>query len=483
MRISSSRVALLAVIVSVSLWRSSPAAAQGAQCPTTGTIGDCYNSLLEAARKKVAGKAAAAATNEAATKATGAPPASAAPASITDFIPKTALALMTPGVTANGEALSYTANLPLAGSKVVRHVPGTVQFAFTANNPNVFAALLDSAPESRRAAIKTRLSNTFDELDDPEFRLGFNLETKHWGRNPLLLSSSLASLVAEAVSDPFAGLLSTIGRYDVAENRAANPDNTCSESNMFSRRLQCYNSASQTSIIAGATALAMAIADREFADSVTLKRNGFDKLPDLINNQRQFNIAFTYRPTDRAVGVATAGLRLKLEGGLGNLNGAVAECKDSGKLEIACFNRYVNNPGVQRALRNGIRFAFSLDIDRQQEYHSPYVSEDSATTFTIPAKWGGAAILGIGGYLGAGAEGPQSLRADFSVEGRWAEAGGIRTTNLWRVNLSFTQRLSDQLNAIMGLSWANKAEYLDKDLHRLRALLGVRYKLVQSSDK
>lgn len=447
----------------------------GAPCPDSVSVAACFE--LQVNRV-----ASARSSNEAAelkAKPTGAPAiATAVPTSIADFLPRLAAALIAPGVNGDLDALGFAANLPL-NDGVLLNGGGVLQVAVALHKPELFPALLEAVPDSRKAMVQTRQENTFDELDDVELKAAYNFERLTVGRGYRQHVAELSALAAAALSgrsrdSAFLALVRKQSGLSAAIRRNAAGVPVCSAVQTSRLRMDCldpvYREGLEELIARGATEFV----GEERAREGVLNDLGFDRVADLVNNQPQFNVAVIGRPRDRSVGPASVSLQVRGEMGLANLNGARRFC--GGRLQPACFRTYVHQAAVQSSLRRADRFWLAVDLDRQAPYTAPFVASDSAH-LTIPGRWTVAPSLGYGFYVGPGREGPQPARIDLAAEGRWARSDGIRPAQRYTASATYTQRLSDQLSATAALIWANKAEFLGTDVRRIRGTLGVRYKV------
>jgi hypothetical protein len=118
-----------------------------------------------------------------------------------------------------------------------------------------------------------------------------------------------------------------------------------------------------------------------------------------------------------------------------------------------------------------------VDFTRQNRYDIRL--PDDGVALTLEPSWNVAPAVGYGAYLGQNGDGTDRGRIDLQMQYVFEEKKSKRQDRLVGT-ATFTQRLTDQSSALITLSYANKSEFLGSVDKKLRAHLGLSYRLLQA---
>ncbi|HEX7980987.1 MAG TPA: hypothetical protein VF461_20435, partial [Gemmatimonadaceae bacterium] len=378
-------------------------------------------------------------------------------------LPQIASAFSLPGFAGPGKGLDLEFNRKLQW--------GSLKLQAVSQEPKVFDALVENIPTQFRAGAKDSLGKTTGDLDNVKISFSLNAENGHFGR----WSSNSTVWISNVVRDAQKGLSDRITAADEAlqsgmRTFTPNPDSsaTCGSSVRPDKRpLSCYQPAERRKIEELIDAVVSAVADADSPRHAALDAAGLDRLDDLVNNQDQLIINATFNPTQPIVGPKSATASFRWEHGFVNLSHAQAV--SSGPNPATQLHEYVriNSATLDRAprawmeanLSKTFAYDYALSID------SAHVVRPSAFTFEP--------TVGYGQYIGSS---DQRIRADAGVQYRFSSKQSVRE-NRWAGTLVLTQKLSDQSSAVLSLIWADHEDFVGTVDKRLRANVGVSYKL------
>lgn len=224
-------------------------------------------------------------------------------------------------------------------------------------------------------------------------------------------------------------------------------------------------------------------AETDYADKLKQwqEQSGWSQLPDLINNKPQLTLHAAWSPADQAIGPETTQLTAKWEMGFANINATRRYCRRNNgyigdKFTDTCFRQHVMSNSSETMREVGLRIFFQLDAKFDKAYEAPYVANDS-TTFITPKSTNYTFSAGIGGNI-PGSGSVQSARIDLAAGYVSAQEDGARTDGRKWASLTHTQKLWQSSALVSGLEWSDKAEFKNEPTRKLRAKLGIRYKLI-----
>jgi len=438
-------------------------------------------------------------------KPTGADLSSAGPLSaIRDFLPRLAGSFLAPTTGDDPASLGFKANLPL-NDGVLMDWGLTGQLAAVANDAEPFGPLIDSIPTSLRETARTRLQEGLEPYDDVTLTLALNLENRTFGRGMRQHRDTIRALARQILApftlgqSPRIRALVEFGRFRarldtmimedgavfavVRQDRAAAPECRLVGPDGRPRgagemRFDCFTPAGQDTIEAAIARVATA-SERALRDAAeAIRTSGFNRLAQLMNNQPQLVVNGDYRTRRDVVGPDEWTGSARFELGFANMNGLRRFCRASG-LTAACLQRYMSNPAVTSSLSRGDRVFVQADFTRRNAWHvtlpddSVNLALGSATTFALSA--------GYGAYIGNAQDGESRDRLDVQAKYDFTHDDALRQDRFLGTAF-YTRRLSDQSSAVIGLTYANRPEFLGDVDHRIRANLGLTYKLNQPKE-
>lgn len=463
-------------------------------CLPTERLSECYGRALSTGNTSAA--AAAADTAISATgkllreKTTGPslPSVAEAASAIQDFLPKLAAALITPAAGEGPQALGLKANLPF-NDGILFNWGMTAQLGATFHDPQPFAPLVDSIPAGLRDGARERLAAGLEPYDDVGLRAALNLENRRLGRSLRSHQDVVRSLAREVLQPLASGRradrrASTITEFVIAvrtlvdsaavlDARRRAPE--CSLEDRSNVRLDCLAPATRAQVDARIRQIGRVSEAWRAAAVERIRESGFSRLAQLVNNQPQLSLAAEGRVRRDVVGPDEWRGRGRFEMGFANMNGLRRHCGAQG-IRAACLQTYTESPAVRRSLARGDRVWAEVDAARRMAWDvrlpgdSVELSLEEATSFTVAG--------GYGAYFGNVEDGDNRDR--FDLQGRYDLTGDDPLRQDRFVATAFyTRRVSGQASAVLGLTWANRPEFLGEVDRKFGAHLGFSYKLHQ----
>jgi hypothetical protein len=404
-------------------------------------------------------------------------PATGVESAIRDFVPRLLAAVVDPRLATAGSGLGVNWNLP------GEYLGGKLQLGATLNEATVFARIAELVTDSQREATRKQLQGGLGQFDDVTLTAAYNLQNDHVGRsfaphqqlfNRLLRDAQrlVPGGAAEDADIALANALLALNNVVVSTRRDA-PE--CAANLQLSElRMDCLSAGARAAIEAAVAPFAETERAREQALVAGLRSAGFGRLAELVNNQPQVNFSFEYRARTGAAGPEEWTGKARYETGGGNLNGMRRFCRSRGlALEsLNCLGEYTR--AKEGALERGERVWVSLEatgrLPYQFELASPPVSLD------LPHAWQFELSAGYGAYLNLVK--PEDLRDRIDLDASYKV---VRDDPLRQdrfvAHANYTYRLTDQTSGTIGLTYANRPEFLGEVDHKLGAHLGLTLKL------
>lgn len=470
------------VLAAALCWATGASAQDSVRCEDDETLLACWNRISGApAAQESADEVTEQTGEELEGKATGINlPLAGAASSIEDFLPllRGALTTVTDG---DGQALQLDLNVP----KEIVEFGGKFGIRALFHEPALYTPLVDSLGDAGAAAA-TRMRESLGSFDDVSVILAWNRESRTWGRNFDAYRPEVASLFTELSEvDRDSDLLFAAFMAVLREAAAhLDPDRAteapCNSVNAQTWTFDCFTSAGAA--VVEQSLVKAASAQRLDDEAITrlLDRSGFNLLADLINNQPQFSVSLEYRPRRDIAGPTELTGKLRLEFGGENMNDLRAFCRARGSaLDAGCLRGYTEQPGVLARVRRGARGWLSADFSQRDAYDLDLPDDGVSISLGEDRKL--AVSGGLGSYMGVDADGTETGRWDLKLEYDFHDGDSERQDRLL-AGLTYTHRVSASSSAVLGLSWANKPEFLDQDVRRFGAHVGFAYKLVDGDD-
>ena len=209
-----------------------------------------------------------------------------------------------------------------------------------------------------------------------------------------------------------------------------------------------------------------------------LTRSGFFKIADLVANQPQLVVKATGTVRDELTGPEETTLKVSYEQGFVNMNSLrrrLAACKPE---ELtSCYTSYLTTRRAQIA-KDQNRLTFSLDWTRQQDYH-PAVD---GVSLDVPGKERWTIAAAYGRNLRVDVNGKFTSRFDF--KGSWEDwSDDPLHQDRGLANLSFTQKVTDNMSLVLGAVWASKPELRGEVDKEVSARFGLTYRFLDEKGK
>jgi hypothetical protein len=464
-------------------------------CDATHTVNQCYTAVNEAAQGISPDKTKDSATTHqktklaAATTDPGAVGISNATA-IRDFLPRLVAAVRGGVLSADDKkALGMKFGFPLYQS-LVRDYGTRGQLESALNEAKLFSKISDAVPKAGHEKLADSLQKTLGDFDDITLSFAANTESRRWGRGWRQHADEVSQLVAEILEPLETELFKTFSAFGLATPGASAVDparRNAAECLAADRQLSCF----APTVIAdlNAKGLAYVKAATKFREQhqAVLKRFHFDRLGELLNNQPQFNATASYETRTKLVGPSVASGKLRIEGGRASLNALRGWCDaqraapdPKRRITADCLRGFIDRPEVAAALDASSRWWIAATGSYQQAYSFTLLAD--TINIQLPEKWTGGLEAGYGRFLGSGEKDAARARLDWQAGYSYTQ-GDPEKRHRVTSTLQLTQPFTDNTTSFIALKYANRPEFLDDVDHRLRANVGLSYKLVPMGAK
>lgn len=382
-----------------------------------------------------------------------------------------------------GLMTAFELNLPAYGrpGAAVRppRLGGALRIRAETREPRVFVPLLDAVSAEGLEALKERAGRELDDLDDLAIVVGWNRESRRYGRSFRANHGTVAALqdsILDMIPGPGSPQFPTelVRRMDAdvaASGRARKPE--CGGGDF--PQVRCLSPGMRSEVEAAVVEYLKAYRSyRATADS-TFAAARFHQVADLINNQPQWNVTFQARLRDALVGPQEYRLEARYESGWVNMNGLREFCGDG--LTARCFRNYLEDPGVRAILARSDRIWFSGQVRLIEDYDFRSSGPTDPPNLAVAGSLSIEVKGGYGRYLSVDELGTELARVDLVAEGLLHEDGSGRK-DTWGVSAIYTHRVSDSFSLPVGLSYSNRDEFLEDVDHRVSANVGLHYRLI-----
>jgi hypothetical protein len=413
---------------------------------------------------------------------------------ISDFLPRLATALLAPATGGGKPDLGLKTNLPL-NDGILFPWGVTLQFSAVLHDPVVYAPLLDSIPAGIRQSSQTRLEAALNPYENAALTGALNVENSVLGRSMrphlgvvnnlaraaaggadgrmmavamsrITFSQFLARLAARASANP-AGVFDPAVTLPACGARPAD---------LAALVVDCLTAAERDSVEQNISLMA-GVASRYLADATDrLRSSGFTHLAQLVNNQPQLSFSWEVDPRASVVGPIEWTAQGRFELGFANMNSLrrFARSRCANALTPDCLRRFVGANPVAGSLARGDRLFAALDVTRQAAWRVDL--PDDSVSMSLPSSTTLSLSGGYGAYLGTALDGENRDRVDLQTRYDFARDNSLRQKR-WVSSLFYTRHVSGQATALIGLTWANRPQYLGQVERHLNANLGLTYKL------
>jgi hypothetical protein len=368
----------------------------------------------------------------------------------------------------DGKSLTVDFNLkPLAGDV------SAWQLQAVAREPEVYKALELALPEATREARSAELKNELSDLDDLTAVVSWSPQNARIGRsfsgNADLFSQMIVELdrlANENVKVIPADLLLSLSH--LLKDEASFTDETM----LFAAIPDPALRKSARDLVENFS-VAQSRADAEFR--ALAKSRNLIAFADLINNQPQVYVSGSYRWRDPIGGPDEISVKATYEHGFANVNALrrACGCKDAATL-LGRLAAYAAGTREQSVLKHSDRLAVTVQYDQSGAYHISLPSD--GVTLDLDSSHKLTASLAYGRYVSFDALGNEVGRLDAKAE---LEDFGNDPTRQRRAvaSMVYTQKLSDDWSIPIGVTWANREEFVGDVQKNFSAHLGLSYKL------
>jgi hypothetical protein len=215
-----------------------------------------------------------------------------------------------------------------------------------------------------------------------------------------------------------------------------------------------------------------------------LLRAKYLDLVDLVNNQPQLNFGVEYTQRDDLAGPDEWRARLVYERGIVNVNTARAfslspRCRSSelGGRDAAgrllCLAEYLDDPGTQKRLKGGDRFAASLEFVRRDKYRFSLPNDGVDLHEDAYNSYIGSVAYGF--YIAFDKQGDATSRVDVKASYEDVSDDPNRQDR-GLVVATLTQRILGKQLVALSLVYATKPEFRGEVDEEISARLGFNYK-------
>lgn len=480
-------------------------AAQG--CEDDETVFDCWrrHNGGEIDSRRAAAEAKQAASDSAFLRlfgkltGLGAGEAAGLASAVSDFLPIFAVIPSIASFEESDLGVAVETNLPLyprvGAATQPPNLRGTLKLRAELREPEPFPPLLESVGEGEREAIRSLLSEDLDPSDDLTFSAVWNAEGtrigRSFGRHVSTFDAVLASTVDAVESELVEGrpglteaLRPFIARLSREEEWKAIVDSTRADvcevdfdafEELDPYRMECFREPFRTALGQAIARHALGFAEYIDAIDTRLRDIGFRRLADLLNNQPQLSVSAELRVRDEVVGPDGYGFALRFEQGFANLNSLRSACGGSIR-DAGCVRGYLSRPDVIAALDRSDRVWASVELDVIDDYTFRRAVGETMVSLDRGGSVSLRGSLGVGRQIRVDAQGGELARVDLAIEGELNEDSSGRNDR-FVASLTYSQKISEALTLPLGITYANKAEFLGDVDDRLGVHLGFRWRL------
>lgn len=407
--------------------------------------------------------------------------------SIRDFNPRFAADVITPSLVRNGSAIGLRWNIPTG-------FLGKVQLGTVLNDATVYQGVVSAVPEAQRTAVKEQLQDRLGPFDDVSITLAGNVENSAWGRsfeshqghfNQLFGSARarVGNLINPSIQIDviLLRLIRDLNAAMAADRTSVMADASCTKT-VAQSPFRCFTPQARAQIEAALITAALAERNREAAITAILKSAGFGRLAELVNNQPQLTFEAESRVRTGAAGPEQFSGKVRAETGFTNMNRMRGYCSARGisPNDVECLSRFTRDSSNIRGLERGHRLWGSVS----GMYRSPfeYALTAPAVTADVERALEFEASAGYGVYLNLSQ--PKDLRdhLDLTASYKLVRDDPLRQDR-FVANASYTYRLSDGTSGTIGVTYANKPEFLGDVDRKFGAHLGVSVKVPSGGAK
>ena len=453
-----------------------PVQAQEVVCAQATSVSECYDEGYRSVSGTTVDAIAAQGDEEVRTALTSSvSDSSTQAASLTHFL-SPFVALVDSGELGNeGERIAIE-----VAAKVLDDLDKDTKFQVVFNEAKLFAPLRMQLTDAMMSATVDRLERSLDDGDDLSLKVSWSPVNKTYGRSMEHHRGTLRELFEPAVEAAFTA--TSVARLQATTTLLIRLQQKCpNPADPSALDFGCLSSADRQQVFDAGRQLG----EQNEAIKKVVENASLFKFGKLLNNQPQIVASANHRVRNSAAGPDETSVEIRYEQGMVNLNSMRKACRGETDL-LACYSAYVGNPKRSASIAAGNRVAFSLEYSDIASYSLSL--DDGAFSFEQPGASSLMASLTYGRYLWV--NGPQSARVDLSLmydqvddDGAAAVTAVMKHQDRFLGSLTYTQKLNDKTGAVLGLTWANKPEFLGDVTKSLGARAGLTYKILGGSGR
>jgi hypothetical protein len=200
-----------------------------------------------------------------------------------------------------------------------------------------------------------------------------------------------------------------------------------------------------------------------------------------VANQPQLIVSLARTIRDPAVGAEETTGKVSYEMGFTNVNGlrrfAASHC--DAKVSLDCLDRFLDEKGRGQREAGNAGYRLKLTAEYASVERERLTLGSASLDVAGYERWNGS--VAYGRNLRVDGEGTVLLRTDLTgTYEDWSDDPEKQDRGL--VKLTFTQRLSDDLSAVLGAVWASKPELRGEVDEELSARAGITWSLDRKED-
>jgi hypothetical protein len=424
---------------------------------------DTYNSCSDRLAGQLADLGGDALLSEVAAKNTG------AGSTINDFLPPLRAIVESHGLGGVDGALGFEWSNPLRLPKREQN-----KLVFELAKSELYDPMKSSLREAGLAGEIDALEDKIDEADDISVGFSYSRASARHGRDPRLHADIVDQLLRTITVPPTND--STLTDFEAAVFEAAaetdreiDLDAPFDSNGMTPEERSKYMALVEQSIAGHHRSM------REFGEQ--LRKLGFYRFLDLVNNQPQWSFTAKYRLRDDAVGPDELKVSLSYEKGWANVN-AFRRHRDrscSGLADMNCLASYLARPDVIADLQQSLRVSVKAEYSKLSKVD--FALPNGAYRYFAEPSERFSFSAGFGRYLGGEQQGATRTRLDLSLGyedfsgDRNRQGRGLATAEL-------TFPVANGLFLSFGGVYATRPEFRGDVDEEISARAGILYKLL-----
>lgn len=368
-------------------------------------------------------------------------------------------------------------------------------YGATLREQEVFQPFLEKIPEAEREKRENQLKEGLDDFDVVDFRVGLSLAgrvgKRYVGREPALYLDLLDLWTGEASS-------------------VAQPWRDFRDSHDVEVSLDQIDPRDQVEFLLVVAETTQNLVNAEAKIDEAYGRSRFPLVFELLNNQPQFMVDWSFEERDGAAGPDKESYKLTYELGILNLNRFLRWARtravtsdpngceiDDGLPNLACLEDYWARDGfdlqektkvggkaeqrVAAKIKKSPRFALSLAYTDRDAFAFPLSDAADAEVFSLDAaeSWIGSATLGLPMRLNDAGDD----QARFDLEAKYEDVRGgdpmLQVMSRFVATATYSEKLPGGFVASFSAVYANKPEFRGEVDEEISARFGLKWSVAK----